>query len=464
MEFRPGVVILNSYYELLMFCEDFSLYGSVELSAPLEDANGHVLIQSGVVLRPQHFARLQELDGRYDPRFELKMVAEIHRNMREFVIREISASGSRLSAGFTNHLAEMVPGSLTGLMQAALDRPGLVQLLYYLLVRDREFFRHLANLATLALMIAAIHPGAPRYGRRHAFLAGLCADLALGDSGAWQFPIIGGAAKLQSSGVAARFAGKLLRLPAETVEAIASHPVSIPDNDIEPAVAPARAAETVAELIDGEYYREIARFLAEEAERSERSASTEDSSREDGDPESENISGDNPEHFEENPRANSKEPPEEEAAAEARAHFVLHVLRMARYLDDISRRFRDPEEFTEQAVYMIAYNAGKNVFDKSIANAIVRAFEKYRVKANRVSQIAAIENECLHPPSALAYPRPLDASQIMCQHNVTGCEHYIPNWGIHIVAPMNAFGWLGVLLQPGEYPKCALGAKLKNIR
>lgn len=451
MEFRPGVVVLNSYRELTRFCEDFSLYGVAELATALEDASGNILIQSGVVLLPRHFARLQELEGRYDERFELKLLPQISRRMREFVIREIDRSRSRFSANFVQHLSELVPARLNDLMQSAIDQqPGLVQLLYYLLAKDPDFFRHLANLGTLAVTIAAIQPGRPAYGRRYVFLAGLCADLALGDSGAWQFPIISGPAKRQASGVAAEFAAHLLHLPDEVVQAIAEHPVALEMNSTptEAGSASAPASENVAALIGGEYYRPIYRFLqsAEAGEDEDAADATADAFEQIAD---------------ESPAAAPDA--DESARAFELAHFVLHVLRMTRFLDDASRRFRDPKEFTEQAVYMIAYNAGKQVFDPDIAGVLVRAFQQFRAKANRIQKIAAIENECLHPPSALAYPRPLDASQIMCKNRVTSCELCVPSWGIHIVAAMNAFGWLGELVQPGEYPKCALGERLKSL-
>ena len=102
--------------------------------------------------------------------------------------------------------------------------------------------------------------------------------------------------------------------------------------------------------------------------------------------------------------------------------------------------------------------------------AILQAKEKFlqlkaeheQILTEKNNKIAQIENQCLHPPSAWAYPKP-KASQVLCKNNHHTCPHYVSGWNISVISTQEAIGYIGTNLRPGSYPKCRLEKDLEDI-
>ena len=111
---------------------------------------------------------------------------------------------------------------------------------------------------------------------------------------------------------------------------------------------------------------------------------------------------------------------------------------------------------------MFAYNVEKKNFDQEIANPMIDCFRQYEKVIKRIRKIAKIENLCIHPPSAWAYPKP-KAAQVLCKNNHHTCPHYVSGWNISVVSTQEAIGYIGTNLKPGSYPKCRLEKDLEDI-
>ena len=136
-------------------------------------------------------------------------------------------------------------------------------------------------------------------------------------------------------------------------------------------------------------------------------------------------------------------------------------LRIAHFILETKKRIEDSDYFAEEMVYRISYNAGKGVFHDDLIRPIVRKFQEFELEARKMRRLAEIENRCIHPPSAWAYPKPR-AAQILCQNHVQSCPKMIRGWDIHVISPQQAFGWLGADLAAGEYAKCELEKLLQK--
>ncbi len=457
MKIGTNVIEFEAYAELTQFCEDFQMFGRLEFDRAVRDNNGHTLIEKHVPVRASQMTRLKELEGSYLQRFRVRITGELLARLRSHLAGRMFHRLPENTAGFTRVLRDAGSYNYRDLVESALRSRTLILVLYRASVLDPQFFAHVTGLGLLCLFIAVGVKPPVQYLRRHAFLAGLGADLALADSGAWRFPVIGGEQKRRVARTCAEFA-KVFDLPEECLEAVAAHPA---DLEYERSDASEAAAD---ESLPAQFAGAAFDALLDETE--EEGAAL--PSLLDADEEDEAESNPPGEDEAEDAEAKSQqkeEPPEDGIAVPPydgeRSRRITDILRIARYVDDISRRRHNREQFAEDCVYYIAYYSGKGVFDRSIAHSIIATFHEYQREAARVEAIARVENECLHPPSAWAYPRPLDAAQMICRNKITECPLFISSWGIHVVQAMPAFGWLGAELPPGEYPKCKLGDKLK---
>jgi hypothetical protein len=59
-------------------------------------------------------------------------------------------------------------------------------------------------------------------------------------------------------------------------------------------------------------------------------------------------------------------------------------------------------------------------------------------------------------------PKPR-ATQMICRLHKTECPKLKPGWDLTVVSPAEAYGWIGMTLEPGRYLKCKLEDELKPI-
>ncbi len=441
-------VVLESFGELEGFARNADLFGDLEFARPVEDNHGKVLIKENIALNASLIARLKNHEGNYRELFEVKLTRPVITKLRLFLGREIArANTRRVEHDFVEQLLEDRSFSLADIVSNGLQEKRILLALLKVFFSDPPFFSHIARLGVLTLaVVLRANPG-PNL-RRHAFLAGLCADLALVDSEAWKFPVISGPAKKSLAEICARFAANFF-LPRECLEAIARHPVpEVPERAGEPAAILPDFLPDVVLAQGSAMFAEILKLPAEGGE----SATPEGESKNGAD------------HAGEAGRDASAEPNSAEFSPE-RAITLTQALRIARYLDDVGKRYRaDPASFAEESIYMIAYLSGKGYFDTALSDRIIEVFRKYQTIARRMRMVANIESRCIAPPSAWAYPRPANAAQVLCKKRKYDCPHLVPSWSMHVVSPADAYGWLGAVLDPGEYPKCDLGEDLKLIQ
>ena len=439
-------IILENFGELEKFLTDFQLFGEVEFAAPVEDNHGKILIKDNIAFSANMFARLKDHEGNYKERFEVKITPGVARKIRGFLGREITRSNlRRIEHDFVEQLLEDVGFSVIDLVTNSLQSRRLMMALFKVYFVDNEFFAHVSRLGLLSLALVTRMPRLP-LARRYGFLAGLTADLALVDSQAWRYPVISGPAKQKLALACARFASNFLE-EDDVLDAIADHPIpETPWRD-----QPRSTGSPVSRPDPGE--RDLAGESVMFSEILQIPLDGE---------------GEAPEGTEDGEEA-AAEPAvlhtqEGEGGDIARSKLLTEALRIARYVDDIGKRFKnDPAAFAEEAIYLIAYLSGRGYFDEALSDRIIQVFQSYRAKAMRVRKIAGVEASCVHPPSAWAYPRPYNAAQILCQKRVYDCPHLVPNWSMHVVSAADVYGWLGAVLDPGEYPKCDLGRDLKSL-
>lgn len=437
-------IILDHFEELEKFTQEFGLLGEIEFAAPVLDTHGKVLIKENILFNASMFARLKNYDGEYDQKFEVKLTPAVLRKIRAFIGQEIARSNRRrIEFDFVDQLLENLPYSLSDMVAGALQSRRILLAFFKLYFSDQDFFNHGARLGVLALAVATRLPRAPML-RRYSFLAGLCADLALVESEAWKYPVISGPTKKSLAVSCARFAAEF-QLPEPVLDAIADHPVADAAGDGSGPAAPGpadRAPPPVSTM-----FAEILSIPGDD----------ELAVEQDGDSEAAAADGAAP--------AEQVMRLEDKAPAANPSGTITEILRIARYVDDVGKRTKDdPARFAEEAIYYIAYLSGRGLFEERLSNAVIAVFRKYRAKARRVQLIAAVEKKCIHPPSAWAYPRPTSAAQIVCQARKFDCPHIVPNWSMHVVSPADAYGWLGAVLEPGDYPKCEFGQELKKIK
>jgi len=151
------------------------------------------------------------------------------------------------------------------------------------------------------------------------------------------------------------------------------------------------------------------------------------------------------------------DPPRPEAI-----HLLTEAMKIARFIKETHKKLENSkEDIVEQLLIMFTYNTEKGIFLKELAYPIIARFKEFKSTVSRIRKIAELENRCVNPPSAWAYPKP-KATQILCKNKVYGCKYFVGGWDISIVNPQTALGYLGVPLNPGSYPKCKLEKELSE--
>ncbi|HMV44370.1 MAG TPA: hypothetical protein PKD50_17685, partial [Leptospiraceae bacterium] len=141
--------------------------------------------------------------------------------------------------------------------------------------------------------------------------------------------------------------------------------------------------------------------------------------------------------------------------------ILKEALKITRFISETNKKLADSDDIIQKLIIMLAYNVERKYFDPELADPMIDCFRQYEKIVKRMRKIAKLENLCLHPPSAWAYPKP-KAVQILCKNNHIGCLHYISGWNINVIVAQEAVGYIGTNLKPGSYPKCRLEQQLDD--
>lgn len=396
------------------FIADNDLLGNIQLTEPLKDKTGNILIKEQVNIKEGALKKLETMEGQYDPTFKVRITDELLNKMKEKLAASILPRIETSKIQFTKYLYDNNASSLSnykGFIQTAMYKPWIVLHLYDLKYDNPDFFFYIADMAllTLAIAIQKAHPF--RFVNRYAFLIGLLSDIILSETDSWKRPI-GTEAELNfickmSSSLATKF-----HLPEQISQPIA--------NQIIPGIFSDNSTP-----IDMETIKRNPLFAL-------------------------NIKQD-------------EEIVEEEEEFKADCIQVLtESQKIARFIIECYKKIDDKENLSEKLLMMLTYNTAKGTFQEEIAGPVIKRFKEYDKVVRKIRKIAELENKCLSQPSAWAYPKP-NATQILCKNRVFDCKYFLAGWDINIVSPQSAYGYVGTNLTPGSYPKCQLEKELKTL-
>lgn len=416
MKVGADAILFESLAEFTTLIQDLKLDSQLELTDPVLDNSGNVLLREGIVVKPAALARLEAMPGQYRAEFRVRITPPLLAGVRTVLVHAILQTLKGDRSSFVYALVDSSRHNYRKYIDTAFREPKLALAFFRLIRENPAFFHHCARLALLTLG-ALMHINVRRRMIHiDAFQAGLCADLALGEGDQWRKPPddYGQRRKAarQSAGLAAAFG---VSAPCET--AIGEYPV----NMSEPSLVTSAVELPVnpeAE-IDTKFFDDL-NTPTEEA-----------------------------------PLARSS------AGDDASALILTEVLRIAHYVSDIAGRIPEGATFAEELVYMTTYNASRGYFHSDFIKPILKVFKNFEIGARRLMQVAELERRCTYPPSAWAYPKPL-AAQVLCRNHQYDCPLLVQGWDIRVVAPAEAYGWIGLDLPAGTYHKCLLGKELEG--
>jgi hypothetical protein len=399
--------------EFQKFVLDNDLWGVVQLEAPLIDKSGNILIKEHVNIKESAIKKLETLEGQYQPKFQIRMNNELLEKLKAKLGKEISPKIEKAKFNFISYLFDQNSASVMNykaFIENAFYKPEIVAYMYSILVTNNEFFDYIVENALLVLAIILQKNYTIRYLNRNAFLAGLFADIALSETNYWKFPFatesdLNISAKVSAS-ICLRF-----HLPEE---------VSIP---IQNQTIPGIFSEGDIRPIDLEVLTK-------------------------------------------HPILNSNMPliSEEEGSEnkEESIRLITESLKISRFLIELNKKIDTKEDLSEKLVMMLTYNTEKGFFAPEVAYPVIDRFKEYERVVKRIRKIAEMEKKCKYPNSAWAYPKP-NATQILCKNKVYECPYFLSGWDINIIATQTAYGYIGISLTPGSYPKCKLEKELQNV-
>ncbi|MBL8018119.1 MAG: hypothetical protein JNM27_00520 [Leptospirales bacterium] len=406
MRIAADYIGFDNLNDLNLFLIDQGLQGGFFLAEPIKDKAGNILIKEKILVKDSSLKRLESMDGNYETDFRVLLTPDLLKQLRTYMTRYITGLLKKSDFAFIAHLFQNTRLNYHLYIQNAFNTDILLLTFYKQLTDNREFFDHIAHVAMLSMgIIVQKGFGIPRL-HRYAFLCGLLADTPLATSDEWRTPLPE-KRRLEIANAACKFAARL-GIPREVGDALQDYPlqVSKPEKDDTP-IAIVEASAT---------------------------------------PENEEV---------------EKAP---EAAGETdgtTVRILTQVLRLAIYIQELSNHIEDPKTFTEKVVSMVAYNGARGYFHPDLVELIIERFKEFEQVARRMMVVAKVESNCIHPPSAWAYPKPR-AAQVLCRNRVDGCPNLVSGWDINIVSPLEAFGWIGATLDAGSYPKCTLEGGLEK--
>ena len=142
--------------------------------------------------------------------------------------------------------------------------------------------------------------------------------------------------------------------------------------------------------------------------------------------------------------------------------YLETVENVSKEIQTLEKKLEGTEDKYEKLIISFAYNSEKGLFLKEFADLMTSTFKEFEVEVKKVKHIAGVENECIFKDQAWAYPRN-NPTQILCKGRKYECKHVEPGWDMNIISRKEAIGYIGTKLEPGQYPKCKLEAKLKGL-
>ncbi|MDZ4727097.1 MAG: hypothetical protein SH817_13155 [Leptospira sp.] len=418
MKITSNGIEFQDFPEFRRFVLEYELLGSVSLSEPIVDKSGNVLLKEKVAIKENLIKKLEEMDGKFIPSFKLAMSKDLMRMLKMVLAKAVLNRIEDKTNLFIKHLYESNPekmASLKGIVQNSFYTKSLALAFFRLLVNEKEFFIHLADMGLLALGATIQKRYHFKMVNRYSFLAGLCADISTSKDGIYKKTLVGPV--LTTTTALSMEITRKFALPEEIMAAINGHPVSnfeIPNSD-PPEV-------TADELRKNQINQELLAGTPMEDE----STDVED---------------------------------ESEEYAEETAGVVLASLKIARFIKENLKVSVDKEHISEKLLVMFTYNSEKGVFRKDIADPMLNRFTEFDQAIKKIRVIAEIENKCKFPPSAWAYPKPKSA-QVLCKDKNYHCPLIVNGWDLKIISAQDPYGFIGTTLDVGTYPKCALEEEL----
>ncbi len=409
----------NELREFAKFATELDLFGVVQLTDPIKDKKGSILIKDHVFVKDTAIRKLETIPDQFEPKFKVNMSSDVIGRIKKALSKQIASDAEKsknefLTILFKNDQTSTV--SMEALITSAFYSNDIVLVLYKIMLEQPEFFRHLVSMGLISLGTAIQKNYSIRLINRYAFLAGILSDMIFFGSDYWQNSNLDDTVMPRLTSLSARIASNL-NMPSQIVSAIQNHFVkgiyvieNAGTNKIDMNVlnlnpflenVPRETSADDYEMIDNENYDESVKIITE-------------------------------------------------------------CLKITRFISETYKRLGG-DNIAEKLLVMFTYNVEKKIFDKEIANPMIERFKEYEQIVKRTRKIAELENKCVHPPSAWAYPKP-KATQILCKNKVVECPHYSSGWDINVVSAQEAIGFIGTALRPGNYPKCSLEKGLEEFK
>lgn len=415
MKITKEGIEFNELKEFSKFITNLELMGTLQLREALKDKKGNILIKELVYVRDSSIKKLESMPDQYTPTFKIQTTAELVNKIRKKLSLEVvsvleETEKSFISILFNQNTANMK--NAENLISNSFYSDSLVLVSYEIMMEDLPFFHHIVKMGLLCLGTVIQKNYAIKLIHRNAFLAGLAADLILFKTNYWKNSNLDDTLMLDLMKLNIQIAENI-GLPEEIIYAIQNHIV--------------RGLYVVdyPEPVDFELLKQNT-FLQNSSTEKEKSSAQDN------------------EYYEDTIR------------------ILTEALKITRFISEANKKMSDTEDIAQKLVVMFAYNVEKKNFNEEIANPMIDCFRQYEKIIKRIRKVAKLENLCLHPPSAWAYPKP-KAVQILCKNNHHTCHHYISGWNINVISTQEAIGYIGTSLQPGSYPKCRLEKELSEL-
>jgi hypothetical protein len=417
MIFSSEGIEFNELKKFSKFVSDLELLGTVQLRDALTDKKGNILIKDLVYVRESSIKKLESIADQYTPSFKIKTTPELIAKIRKALANSIipvvnETEKSFISILFNNNTSSLQ--NVESLINNAFYTDMLVLALYEIMTEDNEFFQHIVRMGLICLGTVIQKSYAIKLIHRNAFLTGLCADLILYKTNYWKNANLDDMLMVELTKLNVQVAGNL-GMSDEIIYALQNH------------VVRGLYIVEMPEPMDFEILKQNP-FLAITSSEKENNTNAADN-----------------EYYEDTIK------------------ILTEFLKITRFISEANKKLDDSEDIAQRLITMFAYNVEKKNFDAEIADPMIDCFRQYEKIIKRMRKIAKLENLCLHPPSAWAYPKP-KAVQILCKNSHHTCVHYISGWNINVITAQEAIGYIGTSLKPGSYPKCKLEQQLTDLK
>lgn len=410
MLIRKNEIEVHGASELASFVSRFDLAGSVQLQEPILDQAGNILVREKVNLSDSVIKKIIQLEGRHISVLKLALSDLLVQKIGCRLGKEILASAISEEDSCLRHIYRDISSASLSVIENSLASRNLILYAFTLFLSRKDFFSFSSRngLMTFAPMLKkdVLLP----HIRRYAFLTGFLSVTALSDSDIWK-TCSDDAEELHSMlKISAQHSARL-GIPREIVNALVSADFS--------------GFKAFQKQASG------SRRIYSEPDFSYVSDNYDDSYPDLGN-ESENISC-----------------------------VLRECLKISVFLSFVRKSMEEDgivqaESSLEKMILSFAYNMEKGIFSRELGAGILESFQEYRTQISNIRRIAEIESKCPFKESyAWAYPKP-NPTQILCREKNHRCRNCVSGWEISLFNAVPAFGYIGLSLKPGKYPKCLL--------